>query len=98
MRGASGAAYYSGTYTGRSWLLSSLLAGRSCWRASLHCREPSHPHVPRRAYSSKKARRFRRTFGIGIDINWGTNELSFADYAGAVNISGDRLAFVETNA
>jgi len=36
--------------------------------------------------------------GFGIDINWGTNELSFADLDGAVNISGDRLAFVQTNA
>ena len=31
-------------------------------------------------------------------INWGTNELNFADYGGAVNISDDRLAVVQTNA
>jgi hypothetical protein len=35
---------------------------------------------------------------IVFKINWGTNELSFADRGDVVNISGDRLAFVQTNA
>jgi hypothetical protein len=33
---------------------------------------------------------------LAININRGTNELSFADQVGEVNISLDRLAFVQT--
>jgi hypothetical protein len=35
---------------------------------------------------------------VAININGGTNETSFADQKGGVNISIDRLAFVQTRA
>jgi hypothetical protein len=50
------------------------------------------------AHHTKKGPSFSDGPLLVININRGTNELNFADRGSEVNISGDRLAFVQTNA